>query len=309
MFSLSWLPTEPLLWWGFAVYLFCLYLWVGLGVVLVYHRVLTHKAALLKKPLMYFLVFGGLPAGVPIQWVGNHRFHHGVSDQSKDLHSPVQYGFWRALTGWYLEKPSTLLAVLYAFAGPVRLLFDAWWRPRSSKVHDLLAADIARDPFLRWVSRPLPYAMCMLLIFGMTFTVALGGWGFLGAVAMYAFYVFMYWGGDLINAAGHGKGAQHFRTKDHSRNPGWLAAITLGDGLHNSHHAFPNSIRNDFCRHQWDGAYVMCRLFERVGWAEQLRVPTVAKIKTKVLVEQELKVQFRSAAPLGDSVRLFSAHQ
>tara|TARA_B100000683_G_scaffold262610_1_gene289921 strand:+ start:905 stop:1837 length:933 start_codon:yes stop_codon:yes gene_type:complete len=290
--SFQWSDGCDVSWWLFVMFLAVLYLWVGLGVVLVYHRVLTHKAAQLKKPLLYLLVLGGLPAGVPIQWVGHHRFHHGVSDQPQDGHSPVQHGFWRALTGWYLERPSTALAIVYAFAGPGRLLFDAWWRPRSSKIHDHLAADIAADPFLRWVSQPLPYAGGLLLLFGMTFGLAVVGWGLTGAAAMYVFYVFMYWGGDLINAAGHGEGARHFRTKDHSRNPGWLAVITLGDGLHNSHHAFPNSIRNDYCRHQWDGAYGACRLFEKMGWAHHLRVPAPEKVQQKVLDGISLKSPF-----------------
>ena len=288
----TWFATETLPWWTFTLLLLGLYLWVGLGVVLVYHRVLTHKAAQLKKPLLYFLVLGGLPAGVPVQWVGNHRFHHSVSDQKDDTHSPVQHGFWRALTGWYLERPSMVLAVLYAFAGPMRLLFDAWWRPKSSKVHDALAADVARDPFLRFVSQPLPYAGCLLLLLGLTFGVAAWGWGLWGAGLMYVFYVFMYWGGDLINAAGHGQGTQDFATKDHSRNRVWLGYLTLGDGLHNSHHAFPTSIRNDYCRYQWDGAYHACALFERLGWATDLRVPALEKLHHKTQSLHHLKNAF-----------------
>ena len=64
------------------------------------------------------------------------------------------------------------------------------------------------------------------------------------------------------------------RTQDQSCNRPWLGTVTLGDGLHNSHHAFPWSIRNDHCRLQWDGAYWACWLFEKLGLASNLKRPT-----------------------------------
>ena len=57
-------------------YCLLIYLLGGIGTSLGYHRVLTHKSAELPKALEYTLVLLGLPAGTPVQWVGNHRAHH-----------------------------------------------------------------------------------------------------------------------------------------------------------------------------------------------------------------------------------------
>ena len=36
-------------------------------------------------------------------WAAHHRTHHKRSDTERDVHSPVQYGFWRAHMGWFLD--------------------------------------------------------------------------------------------------------------------------------------------------------------------------------------------------------------
>jgi stearoyl-CoA desaturase (delta-9 desaturase) len=252
----------------------------GLGVVLGYHRVLTHRAAKLNRWLEYFLITFGLPAGTPIQWIGNHRNHHATTDTPADDHSPVQYGFWTAHAGWYLHTRRTLPAVLYTFAGPLRGIFDAFWRPRTNQQYVHLARDVAADPYYAWLSRPGPYALVVLshvlaplcttfVLFGGSMTLVLVG-----------LEVLFYATGDSVNSLCHMIGKRTFVTKDASGDIWWLAPLSFGDSFHNGHHAFPSSVRAGFEPHQWDFAYFWCRVFERLGLARELRLPTPEAIET-----------------------------
>jgi hypothetical protein len=54
----------------------------------------------------------------------------------------------------------------------------------------------------------------------------------------------------------------------------WLCGlVTLGEGWHNNHHAFPASSRLGLQRHQWDpGWWVLCAL-RRAGLVSHLALP------------------------------------
>ena len=108
------------------------YFGAGMAICIGYHRVISHRSAVLSKGLERLLVTLGLPAGTPIQWAGNHRFHHAHADQADDPHSPRD-GFWHAHNGWYIGRKDVLPCVLYALAGPLRILFDGVHRPRSNQ--------------------------------------------------------------------------------------------------------------------------------------------------------------------------------
>ena len=48
----------------------------------------------------------------------------------------------------------------------------------------------------------------------------------------------------LVNSATHLWGKRRFETRDDSRNNGFIAAVTFGEGWHNNHHAYPRSARH-----------------------------------------------------------------
>lgn len=268
--------------WGFFVAAVLVVMWAaGLGVTLGYHRVLTHRAAKLARPLEYLLVTAGSPAGTPVQWIGNHRHHHAVTDTPDDEHSPKHYGFWVAHAGWYLHTKSTLLSVLYTFAGPLRMLFDAFWRPRTNQQYVHLAKDIAADPYYRFLSTPFGYALVQLTYLSAAYGLTLLCFGLRLVVALALLHVFFYAVGDLVNSAGHLWGVRPFATRDESRDLWWLGIVAFGDGYHNGHHAFPSSIRSGFLPGQLDAAFLWCRLFEKLGLARDLRLPSAADLESK----------------------------
>lgn len=247
---------------------------VIVGVGLFYHRILTHRAAKVNRFVQYFFVSWALPAGTPIQWVGNHRHHHQVSDQVEDAHSPVHHGFWVAHAGWYIYSTNALLCALYTLGGPIRMIFDAFWRPRTNQEWAVLAKDIAADPFYAWVSKPAPYAFMVLLHLVLTWGLVYWGWGLYGLIALYilqtAYFVF----GDAVNSLLHMVGDQPFKSGDQSRNSYFLGLLTWGEGFHNTHHAFPASVKVGLLPWQLDIAYEFCRLLEKLGLASDLRVAT-----------------------------------
>jgi stearoyl-CoA desaturase (delta-9 desaturase) len=82
--------------------------WVGgsLGIGMGFHRLLTHRAYKVPKPVEYFLAVCGTLAleGGPIQWVVTHRIHHAKADRPGDPHTSD--GFCGALLRIMTRLPS-----------------------------------------------------------------------------------------------------------------------------------------------------------------------------------------------------------
>jgi|GEM_PF-397948 len=271
-------------WWGSLFTTFLLTLGVGFGVVVGFHRILTHRACRLWRPLEVLVVFFGLPAGTPVQWIGNHRHHHAVSDTAKDAHSPRHHGFWTAHCGWYLETANTWPAVLYAFAGPLRVFIDGVWRPRSNQQHVHLARDIADDVIYGKVfSSKLGYLVCMSTLATVPLVVTWFLFGVVGLAYLVVWEVIFYTAGDFINSLGHASdafalGTAPFKSNDESRNVGWLGWFAFGDGFHNAHHAFPRSARCGLLRGEVDVSWLFIHVCDRLGLAREVYTPPVDKI-------------------------------
>ena len=67
-----------------------------------------------------------------------------------------------------------------------------------------------------------------------------------------------------INSLSHVWGKRRFETSDDSRNNVWLALITMGEGWHNNHHRWPQSVRQGFRWYEvdmtWYGLWLLARL-------------------------------------------------
>ena len=253
--------------------LFIYYLGAGLGVNLAYHRVLSHRALQLPRWMERSLVLLGLPAGTPVQWVGNHRYHHAHSDTALDPHSPVHHGFWYAHVGWYIGSRNLIFCASYALAGPVRMLIDAWMRPRTNLQHNALASDITTDPWYAWISRPLPYAVAMFLHAGIPIFIAYRYYGAEGIAAFWITLVVLYNLGDAIESVAHLRGARLASQRDASRNNAWLGILTLGEGWHANHHRFPRSARHGLLHGQFDLIWEIIVLLSAAGLATKIHLP------------------------------------
>jgi stearoyl-CoA desaturase (delta-9 desaturase) len=254
----------------------------GLAINVTYHRCLSHRSFRLAPWFARLLVTVGLPAGTPIQWVGNHRFHHGHTDVEGDPHSPLRDGFWFAHVGWYLGTHRTFPCVVYALAGPLRILFDGWHRPRTNQQHRALAQDIAQDPYYRFVSSPGPYLALCWLHAALLLSLAYAGWGSAGLVAAWAVSVFVFNAGDSIDSVAHLWGQRPYEAEHRARN-GWaMALVTLGEGWHANHHTFPSSARHGLLSGQFDFTWHVIQGLRVLGLAQDLRVPSPAEVAVRL---------------------------
>lgn len=262
----------------FGIFALTYYLLAGLGVNLGYHRVLSHRSLKLSPWLERTLVTIGLPAGTPIQWAGNHRYHHAHTDTELDPHSPVHRGFWYAHVGWYIGSASVLLCVLYALAGPMRMLIDAWMRPRTNQEYSHLAKDVAADPWYRWIGRPWPYALALLMHAALPAILAYRYWGFAGVAGFWVMLVALYNMGDAIDSVSHIYGDTLPGQHDASRNSQVMGLLVLGEGWHANHHRFPSSAKHGLGKWQFDWTWQVIRALSAMGLAKEVRLPRATEL-------------------------------
>ena len=264
--------SVPLLW-GHAIHLrdlvlaAILYALTGHGVTVGFHRLFTHRGFTPKRPLKIALAIAGSMAiqGSVVSWVANHRRHHVHSDQPGDPHSPH-------------TSPNGVL-------GPVRGFVHAhvgWLFANDPTAPERYAADLMRDRDVTAISTLFPlWAVVSLAI------PFAAGWiwsgSLLGGVTAFV------WAGLLrmallhhvtwsVNSICHMVGTRPFKTEDQSRNVRALALVSMGESWHNLHHAYPGSARHGVQRGQFDSSARVIRLFEKAGWATNVRWPTAERL-------------------------------
>jgi stearoyl-CoA desaturase (delta-9 desaturase) len=243
------------------------YLVVLHGVTVGFHRLFTHRSFDAARPLKVTLaVLGSMSfQGSIIGWVADHRRHHRYSDKPGDPHSPY----------WQGDSPRTGWRGLgHAHAG--------WFFKNKPTPRDEYAADLIADPDIVLIDRLfVPFCVVTLALpFGI-------GYAITGTLAG-AFGAFL-WAGVLrigfshnvtwsINSICHRFGRRPFRTRDQSRNFAPLALLSGGESWHNAHHAFPTSFRHGLGRFQLDSSAALIRIFERLGWATNVRRVTAIQL-------------------------------
>lgn len=245
-----------------------LYLLTTLGITVGFHRLFTHLSFAAPRPVrLAFGILGSMAAQGPLlYWVAAHRQHHRRSDRPHDPHSPYLKGedrldglagFLHAHTGWMLEPQGA-----------------ANWAQVPDLLRDRTALFISHRYFA-WVAA------------GLLLPAAISGlWhGSLAGAALG-----LLWGGLVriflqhhatwsVNSLGHMVGRRRFATQDESRNNAFVAAITLGEGWHNNHHAFPYSARHGLAWWEIDPSWLAIRLLAWLGLASDLKTPRPHQIE------------------------------
>jgi stearoyl-CoA desaturase (delta-9 desaturase) len=252
---LSW---NSLLHWTDLAIFAVMYVVVGLGVTVGFHRLLTHRSFATYKPIAYALAIAGSMAvqGPVVGWVADHRKHHAHTDEEGDPHSPhVGHGtgvlgsirgLWWAHLGWILDR--------HGQADPRRY-----------------ARDLREDAGMRRISAAFPFIVAagLILPFVAGFVIA----GTLAGAA-----TALLWGGFVrvfilhhvtwsVNSVCHFFGRRRFDTDDESTNVTWVALLSFGEGWHHNHHAFPRSAKHGLRWYEPDVSGWIIRALERVGLA------------------------------------------
>jgi stearoyl-CoA desaturase (delta-9 desaturase) len=263
--------SVPLFLWGWGFswidlgLLAGMYFATALGITVGFHRLFTHKSFETHVAVEFILaVLGSMAVQGPLfKWVAVHRRHHQHSDQPEDPHSPLHHGpgvwgvvrgMWHAHIGWLFLPDSRTL---------------------GTYVKDLKkrrALRIASSLFPVWVA----LGMAIPTVVGGVLT---GSW--LGAATGFL------WGGLIrvflvhhvtwsINSACHLWGQRPFQSDDASRDNAVFGYLALGEGWHNTHHAFPISARHGLRWWQLDVTYWIIRALELFGAAWNVKIPSKA---------------------------------
>jgi stearoyl-CoA desaturase (delta-9 desaturase) len=253
-----WQVWASLLHWSDLVVFAILYVVTALGITVGFHRLFTHRSFQTTRWMRGVLAALGSAAieGPIISWVADHRKHHAFADLPGDPHSPhVDHG-----GGWR----GALRGLLHAHMGWLFIHTHRGARERY-------APDLVADPVVSWVDRTfllwalggLGAAFGLGWLIGGTFTAALTGllWG--GAVRMLVVHHVTY----SINSLCHFFGRRRFDTDDESRNLAWLSLLSFGEAWHNNHHAFPTSAAHGLRWWELDVSSLVIRGLERLGLA------------------------------------------
>ncbi|MFD5248225.1 acyl-CoA desaturase [Amycolatopsis sp. NPDC058340] len=247
------------------------YFLTGLGVTIGFHRYFTHGAFKANRGLRIALAVAGSMAmqGPVIGWVADHRRHHAFADREGDPHSPWRFGttpaalargFWHAHMGWLFEREKT---------------------NAQRFAPDLLAdRDIARIDRLF----PLLTVVTLLAPAVLGGVITLSWWGavtafFWASLVRVALLHHVTWS---VNSLCHLIGDRPFAARDKSANFWPLAIASMGESWHNSHHADPTGARHGVRRGQLDISARLIWLFEKAGWATDVRWPKADRLSRKL---------------------------
>ncbi len=245
---------------------FATYLYVGCGITLGYHRLLTHKSLQLPKWLEYLIVSGGYFClmGSPIVWVAVHRLHHLKSDQPGDPHSPRD-GFTHALYKWMFEMH----------------------KYQSDDEVKKICTDMTDDPVYKrlGMSHTADQAMMCLVVNIVARVIILLAFGWVATLANIAATFAVFWSTQFVNTFCHMKehGYRTFNTREDSRNVWWVGILAVGEGWHNNHHAMPKSARHGMTWKEVDITWMAIWILEKLGLAKAVVRPNPVVANAKRL--------------------------
>lgn len=107
---------------------------------------------------------------------------------------------------------------------------------------------------------------------------ALGGWPFV-FWGFFARVVAGWHTTGAVNSVCHVWGFQDWKTNDLSMNNWLVALLTMGEGWHNNHHAFEQSVRHGLKWWQIDVTWYTIVVMEKLGLAWDLKYPSKQKMR------------------------------
>jgi stearoyl-CoA desaturase (Delta-9 desaturase) len=255
-----------------------MYVVTVLGINVGYHRLFTHRAFKAGPRVRFVLAVAGAMAmeGPVVKWVAIHRRHHQKSDRPGDPHSPhlhggtvlgILRGFWHAHLGWLFapEPPELQRSVSDLSADPVVIAVDRF--------------------FWLWVALGLLIPAAVGAAAHGTLWGAATGllWG--GPIRL----CLMHHATNSVNSICHMFGSQPYESNDASRNNVMFGVVSLGEGWHNNHHAFPTSARHGLEWWQLDVAWLAIRLLERLRLISDVQLPSEAALESKRRGDSEVR--------------------
>lgn len=206
----------------FLLILLGYFLYGCLGIVVTFHRYLTHKSYetsnIFVKLFSLFGCFAG--TGSPLAWVAIHINHHLKSDKENDPHSPLHRGL-----------------KIFSLSYESQIDKNTKWRMK----------ELIADRYFQFLHR---YYFLILAAWS-TVLFLLGG---------FYLMIFLHWApavitvlmSNIVNYIGHKPtwigASRRYNLSDQSTN-NWLWAIpSWGETWHNNHHRYPKKFN---CGERW----------------------------------------------------------
>jgi len=218
-----------------------------------YHRYFSHRSFATGRVFQFILAFLAQSSAQKsvLWWAAKHRHHHLHSDAVEDAHSPRHTGFVYSHVGWIFAR-------------------------RNDLTEFAQVPDLARFPELRLLDK---VEMAPVVLLG-AFCFLVAGWP--GLVVGFMWSTLLVWHATFcINSLAHVSGTRRYVTGDDSRNNPFLAFLTMGEGWHNNHHAYPSSARQGFRWWEVDVTWYILLLLARLGIVRNLKVPPPSVLRNE----------------------------
>jgi len=263
----------------FEISLFILfYLMTGLSITAGYHRLFSHRSYEASWALkLFYLIFGAAALqNTVLRWASDHRIHHKYVDSDRDPYNIKRGGLY-AHIGWIFYK----------------------YTPDPAAAN---MSDFKSDALVLWQEK---YYIPIAILAGFTLPAILGltvGRP-LGCLLWAGFFrvFFVHHMTFFINSLAHMVGRQPYSDGNTSRDSGWLAFLTYGEGYHNFHHKFQADYRNGVRWYQWDPSKWLILAAHRMNLAKDLnRTPYRSILNARLamdLKQTRAKVHFSPHAP------------
>ena len=241
----------------FALFMvFLMYFIRMFGITAGFHRLFSHRSFKTNRAFQFFLAYAATCSAQmgPIWWASHHRHHHKYTEQIEDPHTPTLKGFFWAHVGWIMS-------------------------PVNSPTKEEYVGDLMKYPELKWLDKYhyfAPFSL-VILLYGLgefmavnyaqynTNGMELVLWGFFVST------VLLYHATFMVNSVCHVFGHRTYDTKDGSVNNFLVAILTLGEGWHNNHHAFPNSEKQGHKWYQIDISHYILWCLSKIGVVWKIR--------------------------------------
>jgi len=237
--------------WSEIASLLTLWWSTGLGITAGYHRLFAHRAWAAPAPVRLVLAVLGAAAWQTsaIVWAATHRRHHKHVDTEDDPYN-AKRGFFFSHMGWAMHKD----------------------RPDVAESVRSGVPDLWRDPICVWQHRHYllissTFNLGVLLLLGILSGRMLGMLLFAGLLRVVLVHHFTF----CINSLAHRVGRQPWSEGSTARDNAALSLLTLGEGYHNYHHAFPTDYRNGVRWYHPDPTKWFIWTLDRLGLAFDLR--------------------------------------
>ena len=184
------------------------------------HRVISHSAAVLPEPVLYFFALLGsvTQSGPPVKWLLGHNLHHKHADTAKDPILPTLKGLNHMMGVFTAVDENEYTKILF------------------TQAH----SPVFKDRFLKSLNDYL-----YLYTFGI-YTLVFAIFGMKGLSAFIIGNVGALVATSVITFLAHVKilGTQTHEMPNNSVNVYGTFLLFFGEEIHNNHHARPKAISN-----------------------------------------------------------------